>query len=176
MKHIKFLIILFAVSSLFATCLKEKLDSNGLPPATQQGKNTLGFLLNGKPWTPKGVRGTGNLSIDYDAGFENGIFNIVAYDFDATIARQLVFAIRDSLNYINAPASFELNSASLFSVSYNYPCDYFTRLSDVTSSGNLKIQKLDRNSRIIAGTFQATMIKPNCDTIQITEGRFDMKF
>ena len=45
-------------------------DIPGLPPATQTGANTLGFLLNGQPWTPQGSNGTANLSIDFDPGIK----------------------------------------------------------------------------------------------------------
>ena len=36
-----------------AACKKDDTDPNGLPPATQEGKNTAGFLLDGQPWLPK---------------------------------------------------------------------------------------------------------------------------
>ncbi len=49
-----------------------------LPPATQEGKNTFGFLLNGKVWVPKGNSGSSNPSWYYDAGLNNGSFNMVA--------------------------------------------------------------------------------------------------
>jgi hypothetical protein len=53
-----FIFILLLI--FFASCCKKERidlpDNNnipGLPPATQSGANTLGFLLNGKPWTPR---------------------------------------------------------------------------------------------------------------------------
>ena len=160
----------------FVECRKHRLDSNGLPPATQQGKNTLGFLLNGEPWTPKGFRGTANLSIDFDPGYKNGIFGIVAYNFIPTVSEQLTIGIRDSLNFITAPKSFPLSRSGLYVISYSKSCDYFSTLIDVQSTGALTITKLDRSNRIISGTFEATLSKAGCDTIRITEGRFDMKF
>ncbi len=70
----------------FAQCKKNKPDSNGLPAATQEGKNTLGFLLNGQLWKPQGFRRTGHLSIDFDPNFNQGGFNIVAYNFVPAIS------------------------------------------------------------------------------------------
>ncbi|MFZ6025669.1 MAG: hypothetical protein ACOYVG_14560 [Bacteroidota bacterium] len=52
MKTVLFALCIFTCFC-FAKCRKDKLGSNGLPAATQEGKNTLGFLLNGQPWTPK---------------------------------------------------------------------------------------------------------------------------
>src|SRR5258705_231264 len=89
----------------FAKCHKENLVVNSLPPATQEGKNILGFMLNGQPWTPKGHRVTSNLSIDVDFGYHQGIFGIVAYNFIPTTAEQLTIGIRDSLNFIQAPVT-----------------------------------------------------------------------
>ena len=109
----------------FAECKKNKPDSNGLPAATQDGKNTIGFLLNGQPWKPQGVRGTGNLSIDYDAGFNQGIFSIVAYNFNTPISEQFIIGVRDSLNFMNAPITLSLSRTDVYSVSYNTPCEYF---------------------------------------------------
>ena len=160
----------------FAKCNKEDLDFSTLPPATQEGRNTLGFMLNGKAWAPKGFRVTGNLSIDYDPGYNQGIFNIVAYDFSTPISQQFTIGIRDSLNFINAPISFHLNQSSLYVVSFSKSCNYFSTLQGIGSNGNLTITKLDRANHIISGTFSATLYKTGCDTIKITEGRFDMKF
>ena len=170
------LLLLVAFVFCFAQCKKNNPDSNGLPAATQEGKNTIGFLLNGQPWKPQGVRGTGNLSIDYDASFNQGIFSIVAYNFNTPLSQQFIIGVRDSLNFMNAPIVLSLNRISLYSLSYNTPCDYFNQLNDVTSIGNLTITKLDRTNRIISGTFNATLSKTGCAEIKITDGRFDMKF
>jgi len=60
--HLIFLSIFFIS---IAGCKKHKSNPiDQLPPATQTGANTLGFLLNGEPWTPKGWDGsTTNLSL-----------------------------------------------------------------------------------------------------------------
>ena len=41
-----------AAALLAAGCKKNDTDPNGLPPATQEGKNTGGLLLNGETWLP----------------------------------------------------------------------------------------------------------------------------
>jgi len=64
-----------------SSCKKEKIDPNALPQTTQEGKNTLGFLLNGQTWTPNGFNGTANLSLSYDATFSGGVFNLAAYRY-----------------------------------------------------------------------------------------------
>lgn len=164
----------------FAQCKKNKPDSNGLPPATQEGKNTLGFLLNGEPWKPQGSRVTSNLSIDFDPNFNQGIFGIVAYNFIPTNSEQFKVGIGDSLNFVNAPKTFALTRNSLGGIAFtSYDCGYyFSWDNNITVNGSLTITKLDRTNRIIAGTFYVTLIKDSlgCGTIKITDGRFDMKF
>jgi hypothetical protein len=158
-------------------CKKHRLQSNGLPPATQQGKNTLGFILNGQAWMPKGFNGTANLSIDVDFGFNDGIFNIVGYRTINSTTEQFTIGISDSLNTITIPHTFIIFPNSVFGISYTKnPCDYFSKESTTISQGTLIITKLDRINKIISGTFNGTLSKSGCETIQITEGRFDMKF
>lgn len=171
-------LFLFGASLVLLTssCRKQKSDVKNLPPATQEGKNTFGFLLNGVPWTPQGIRGTANLSIDYDPGFKNGIFSIVAYNFIPRSSEQFIIGVRDSLNTINAPITLNLSQTSLYSVSFKKTCDYFSQLDDVSSAGSLTITKLDRTKGTISGAFNITLSKPGCETITITDGRFDMKF
>lgn len=164
----------------FAECKKNKPDANGLPAATQEGKNTLGFLLNGQPWKPQGFSGTGNLSIDYDQGFNNGILGIVGYrTLTASDKTQFILGIVDSLNFLNAPFTLIIKKKSLGALNFstkNY-CDILHTDTTIYQSGKIIISKLDRMNRIIAGTFEGILFKQTCgDTIRITDGRFDMKY
>ncbi len=180
MKNILVLLILIAlVSSLgCSSCKKNITDRNGLPPATQNGSKTLGFLLNGQPWTPQGFNGTANLSMDIDFGYQNGEFNIAAYQIKTTDNRAYFgLSVGDSLNYIVTPASFSLTQNSLFGVYFSCATctyDYFDQ--SIYRSGHLLLTKLDKTNRIISGTFEATLYKSGCDTIKITGGRFDMSY
>ena len=162
----------------FAQCKKSNPDSNGLPAATQEGKNTLGFLLNGQLWTPQGNNGTANLSIDYDAGFNNGICGISAYRIISSSNREYFgIGIKDSLNVYTAPFTVSLTNTSLYRFHFsNNNCEFFSTDTDTQVSGMLAISKLDRTSRIISGMFSATLSKKGCTEIKITDGRFDMKF
>ena len=55
-----------------------------LPLITEEGKNTCGFLVNGKVWLPKGRVGNGesNLKWWYDPAYNNGTFNINGFRYD----------------------------------------------------------------------------------------------
>ena len=41
--------------------------------------------------------------------------------------------------------------------------------------GKLIITRLDKQAGIISGTFSFTLYKPGCDSIRVTNGRFDRK-
>lgn len=176
---IKKIIIASLILSLFsfAKCHKDKPDSNGLPAATQEGKNTLGFLLNGQPWTPQGNNGTANLSIDMDFGFNQGVFGISSYRRISSSSEHIGFGIKDSLSFIQIPATLVLDKNSLYQFGIstnNCAIDYYD--SSVYRNGSLTLNKLDKVNRIVSETFNAILYKNGCDTIKITNGRFDMKF
>ena len=172
--------LLFVI--LNTQCEKDTPDPNnipGLPPATQIGANTFGCLVNGVPWVPSGSNGTANLSIDYDPGINNGIFSISALNVISSIQTTSIgLGIRDSLNFVVPPRKYFLKHNSLFGVYYHdfNKCmmGYFD--TSIYRNGWLIISTFNRTSRIIAGTFEATLIKKDCDTIRITNGRFDFKF
>ena len=169
-----FIVTLFT----FSKCKKDVVttDDNGLPAATQEGKNTLGFLINGQAWKPQGFDGSANLSVDVDFGYNNGIFSLAAYRITGN-DRQAFGIGCDSLNSITFPTTLKIQkkSSAQIALSKN-PCsiDYFD--TTVLREGVLKINKLDKINHIIAGTFSVTLIKSGCDTFKITDGRFDMKF
>ena len=170
--------ILILTVFCFAECKKSNPDRNGLPAATQEGKNTLGFSLNGQPWKPQGNNGTANLSIDYDAGFNNGVCGISAYRIISSDNREYFgIGIKDSINFYTAPFTISLANTSLYRFHFsNNNCEFFSTDTDTKVNGTLIISKLDRSSRIISGTFSATLNKIGCMEIKITDGRFDMKF
>jgi hypothetical protein len=115
--------------------------------------------------------------MDYDPGYKNGVWGIAAYRIISDTNREYFgLGIADSLNYMHIPVTVVLRKNSLFQLSFsNSTCsiDYY----DTTAyrSGSLTITKIDTtNGVIISGTFNATLYKSGCDTIRITDGRFDL--
>lgn len=171
------IVILFFIL-IASKCKKDPVTNVGsLPPATQTGANTLGFLLNGVPWTPQGYNGTANLSTSVDFGYHKGVFNISAYRI-ITAGNSESFAIfSDSLNYMTIPITISLVKNSPAGIYFsNKNCFFFYSDTSVTRTGSLTISKLDKTNHIISGTFNATLSQSGCGTIQITDGRFDMSF
>ncbi len=56
------------------------------------------------------------------------------------------------------------------------PCDLLgNRSTNTFSKGTLTITRLDLQAGVVAGTFSFLLAKPGCDTLRITQGRFDKK-
>ncbi|MDB5233365.1 MAG: hypothetical protein JWR44_358 [Hymenobacter sp.] len=147
-----------------------------LPPATQTGANTFGCLLNGQPWTPRGNDGFANYSVVYDPTYRQGTLNIAAYRLSGNGAdQQTIGFYSDSLKRVGVygikPPS--RNGASV--LDRLTACAYHSIDAGTYSRGQFTITKLDLQAGIVSGTFWFTLYKPGCDSIRVTEGRFDKK-
>jgi hypothetical protein len=173
----------------FAQCRKN-VPAPGLPPITEQGRNSFGFKLNGNTWVPY-----------YDCGWFSGPSSALIF-----------ITYRDSLGNYAWPIGFELraqrvsaNSTSYFEMKtrfsvFPYPsyishtgnifdsleisyqkescCDTYRSIPNY-SPGTVLVTKLDTANKIISGTFSFnlyTYIDQTLDSVVITDGRFDLKF
>ena len=150
-----------------------------MPAATQDGKNTLGFLLNGQPWTPQGNNGTGNLDVSYDATFQGGVFNLSAYRniSNTNGNRQSLVMYGDSIQGVQKIILPNKNKFGLTFWNEAKKCTYDTFDSTTQIvSGYFDLKKLDKINRIFSGEFEIKLKKAGCEDVQITQGRFDLKF
>lgn len=172
------LLLLIATTFCFARCVKEPVGNNGLPPATQTGANTLGFLLNGQPWTPKGFNGSANLSLYYDPSFRGGVFNISAYKIqnNNSNAMENIIIASDSIQTIGEINFGKKNFTVIYQDFSNSSCRMDTRDSAVIVTGSCTITKLNKLNQIFSGKFEFTFKKAGCPDVQITQGRFDLKY
>ena len=170
MKHLT-LCFLLNGCLLFASCKEEAADPiSQLPPATQTGAETFGCLVNGEAWTPKGRVGVlSNLTEDYN----NGTFNVSVFRSVNGKRQSMGIFVADTLTQPGIyPLNDYENQAGTFADEITL-CSYDN--DGITEhSGSLKISKLDIPNRIITGTFEVTLTRPDCDTIRVTEGRFDL--
>ena len=54
-------------------------------------------------------------------------------------------------------------------------CDLSSDDANTYHKGTLTITRLDLQAGIISGTFAFTLAKPGCDTVRVTQGRFDKR-
>jgi hypothetical protein len=149
-----------------------------LPPATQTGANTFGCLVNGQAWTPRGNNGFSNYSVYYDIFPDGGLLDIHTYRIYGKAANEFQNIILYA-NQISGPGTFSFRSLQRTRASFNDQktnCYWDSRDSTTTyRRGQLTITRLDLQAGIVSGTFAFTLYKPGCDSIRVTEGRFDKK-
>jgi hypothetical protein len=147
-----------------------------LPPATQTGANTFGCLVNGQPWTPRGNNGTSNYSVSYDTGLNGGVFDLQTYRYpdDSNDFQALYFSVLSNCQVGSYSFRSRRRSRAYF---WNTKAKCYVDSKDSTTyrQGTFTITKLDLTKGIIAGTFAFTLYQPGCDTIKVTEGRFDKR-
>lgn len=179
MKHISLTAILVLILTSSSNCKKAGLLGDKLPAATQEGKNTCGFLLNGEVWLPKGDNGFPNLSCDYDETFMGGAFNVTGYRYENGANNSTNFGVAS--DSIQTTGMYKLNLRKT-RTRYGVYCNLVTlccyQWTDTIPNHNafLNITKLDKVNRIVSGTFEFALTTSGCDTVRITQGRFDMKY
>ena len=168
--------LLLAALLGLSQCQKNDPDPvDQLPPATQTGANTLGCLVNGQPWTPQGNDGYSNYSISYDPN-PYGVLDITTYRYQQNpVNKQMLILYSRELH---GPRNYDLRDVALTRISWKdrmKGCDFNSDDAGTYHKGNLTITRLDLQAGIISGTFDFVLAKPGCDTVRVTQGRFDKR-
>ena len=137
-----------------------------LPPATQSGRYTFGCLVNGEVWVPDN---TNSISSFYQ---QNVLF--ISAGVEGNRREQDIGFVFE--NQVIKEQSYEL-TPSIFKgghfIDSNNNCYY--DFEDLVK-GTLVITHFDDVEHIISGTFEFTTATEGCDTIRVTDGRFDIPY
>lgn len=139
-----------------------------LPAETASGLNTFGCRVNGQVFVPKGSPFNGPvLSASYTRG------NVIFVD---AINRSTNQSMQIKLVNVSVVGTYSFNDttshrARFRDTSSETECEYLTNNQH---TGWVEITKLDVNSRIIAGRFAFKAYSSRCQTVEVTEGRFDV--
>ena len=165
---------------LLTQCSKCRRDDpapvDQLPPATQTGAGTFGCLLNGQAWTPRGNDGFSNYSVSYDPTYHLGTLSVAAYRLSGNGADQQTIGF--SSDSIRATGTYFFKKAGRHQAGVENRatiCRYYSQDAGVYCKGYFAITRLDLSAGIISGTFAFTLHRPGCDTVCVTNGRFDRK-
>ena len=196
-KHIFYAVLLF-VSATTSQCSKTTTavpdDPNALPPETQTGANTYACKINGVVWKYRDhefelFSQRVNTILEFHPEENGGSLILAGIRYDSTDEgkEQLgVFA-----NYLNLNRTSVLGlDKKKFSLSYTdyktsvNACYYFLTSypsdpsypANLFQEGKLTVTKLDTVAHIISGTFSCSILHTRCDTLKITDGRFDFKY
>ncbi len=179
-------LLLFLIITSSSNCLKESFKEQ-LPPLTQDGRNTFGCLVDGKPFIP-GETLFGNikpLSCNYyysstnyyKAGslFIQGIAVNKDVSGNILIQKTNIFSIgKYSLISDSCSSNNQCDVAEYYKK--NEGTDYVGQgVSYFSITGELVINKLDTVNKIVAGTFYFSAKSPIGKIREITSGRFDLR-
>jgi hypothetical protein len=178
-KYQTFFICLLASLLLGASCRKTKAPEpeDQLPPATQTGANTFGCLVNGKVYIPRGSDGTSkpNLRKNYEIFNSKPQLTVITYRvFNSQFDGEIGFGIDSIFTVGNYLSTSTRNKTGIGGPFFNN-CGISGFDTTTYRNGIYTITKLDLTNGIISGTFNCTIKPNNCDTIKITDGRFDLK-
>ena len=190
------LIILICFCRILTSCKKDKPiffdNPYGLPNATQTGANIFAFRVNDSNWITKssiynlGTSFSSNNNRDTlrlsGSGSLNRALDVVSF---------LIFdRIQTGKSYrLNDPTKAFVNTLRLFA-SCGPTTGYGSAQWNKVTDGNLTITKFSGiytvpscctygtydPCAIISGTFNFIISIPNCDTIKVTDGRFDINY
>ena len=164
--------LFFALSLLAAGCKDddpELAPIDQLPPATQNGAYTFGCLVNGEARVPDNTN-------DIGAIYQGGVLQMYG-EFDIVNGEQgIAINIYSS---IQNGRKYDLTGSPMEDVIFDWGegddirCRY---QPENTLSGTLTITHFDNEEYIVSGTFEFTTATEGCDTIRVTDGRFDIPY
>jgi hypothetical protein len=180
------LLVLIATLTQCSSC-KENVNPE-LPPETQTGAGTFACLVNGEVWRyndPTGISLKPTTDLVFNPLDHEGRLDIygLRYD-DKNISTDQIGLGADSLTIRSiAKVDSQNNEMGLFYTNSKLSkCnDFFTKVQIDSSKnfyrqGKVVITKLDLQAKIISGRFDCKIFQTGCDTLKITEGRFDFKY
>ena len=176
----KCLVYTIALASCFSfvQCKKDKPSKN-LPPVTQEGKNTVGFKVNGEIWTPfykcsYSGDPCGEISARYGPPYNSTdwfSFQVARSTSDHLSALTIssltpITTIGDKFDSITI--NYLTGNGSNLGTSYN---------KTYQSSRTFDITRIDIVNQIISGVFSFKLFNTSggTDSIEITDGRFDFR-
>jgi hypothetical protein len=167
------LTFLLTVTTLFfSNCRKDFSEQR-----SQTGANTISARVNGQVWKKKGcfscISGGSSLIVDYS----NGNLYIMGQQGDENMRSTLEIVLNHATKLGNYSLAQEINDNN-----YAEYVDYTLRdakyfITSTINNGSVTITKLDRENKIISGTFSIAVENRDnaAEIIKITEGAFDVK-
>jgi hypothetical protein len=151
----------------FSSCENPNPPFGQLPPITTEGKGTFGYKVDGE------VQGQ-----CYD-----GLLSSLA---NAEIVGDTSFILTESCNshginivennfFFSKLSYFIIDENSYLRYSPPKKAAYFSNKND-ESIAVVELLKFDTLNQIISGTFKGTLFNENGESVEITDGRFDLVY
>ena len=182
----RYLLLLSLVPLLgMSKCEKEPAPEFTLPPPTQTGANTMGFMVNGRAWQSYGVRctlagcDTNRIRSEFS---KRGLYFTLNAGQTARDVDEFFRLALDSITragtfraFTNQPGAPYRASRSL-NFADELTRDYYSTTRP--SSATFVITRADTIQRILSGTFEGTLrnLVDSTKSVTITNGRFDVRY
>ena len=165
----------------FSQCKKDKNKNLELPPETNTGAMTFGCKVNGKVFVPQDGNGKPGLFVQYinygdvpDGGWH---LNIPASDFQSNPINGVnietdSLLLQEGINY--EFKTTKGNANAFYQTAFDRGVLVYPKLDN--DLGSVFIKKHDKINRILSGTFSFTGTNSNGEKVNITEGRFDIRY
>ncbi len=171
------LILLF--SAFFFLNLKCKKENNEpqLPPETTTGAMTFGCKIDGKVFVPKGTIADPELVAHYyflGNGAGGGWFLFITASNVVDNPHRTVLLETDSL-LLTEGSSYTFKKMKGFS-NAKYASGLIDYEMTTSDTGYLLITKHDQSQHMLSGRFSFTATNQNGEKVNITDGRFDIRY
>lgn len=165
-----FLVLAVLCNSVHCTSDSEPVE---LPPATREGRNTLGFKVDGKIWLPKGEK-----SIVYEfKAIEPSILVINGLVSFALTAQRPKESLQMLVGKVAGEGTYGKPTSSSRTASFwGEGNKLYHHTGDIWQ---VTFTRVDTVERVVSGLFEFDLVTSppqEIDTVHITEGRFDLKF
>lgn len=176
-------LILLYLLFIFSSCNKDDnpfMGKDQLPPETQTGANTAGCLINGQVFLPSQEGLNPSLVCNYEYLQGKFYFNLTIRDNRGMGIKTISIQTRQvslekgrtyilNRNIVN-DGDF-IGGAGRYGLNANIY--YYTNNIKV---GEVIITELNLQNSLISGTFWFDAINSNGESVEVREGRFDMKY
>ncbi|MCF8239088.1 MAG: hypothetical protein K9I85_13080 [Saprospiraceae bacterium] len=171
-------ILLIAMLYLASSCQKDNIEPKpDLPPATMTGGNTFGCYINGVPWVASKPPFTLFTDLTGSYSFQTNTLGIQANKIVQKDGEDLVNETMSIGLALQTTGLYNLRSHKYNFRDWVNIATCYSYSIDTLYPHPITITRFDTVNRVASGIFECRMINNQCaDTLNITEGRFDMLF
>jgi hypothetical protein len=166
-------------------CKKDKTGIDALPPATQEGKNTFGCLVNGQAFVPSwtNLGGPPTLSSYYQyidhPTLKGYFFNVSANKRESGRSSSVTLLANHIIIKENSKYVLR-NYADSNAIYGRYAIVSDTNINEFVNKdafqGELYVSKFDEIKQIVSGTFWFDALNGKGEKVEVRDGRFDVYF
>jgi Family of unknown function (DUF6252) len=175
------LLLAFSFLLISGSCKKEKTGTDGLPAATQEGKNTFGCVINGKafiaqsrPFNPAPPITCRYDYIDYSVSKDHK-FYVIGSDNKSDYSKIISIKIFTNKIDIQEGTTYQFQSQKDSGAYAEHEIIAGNITTSTSTTGELTITKFDEVNKIASGTFWFDADNDKGEKVEVRDGRFDAK-